>query len=130
MSPNPHSEPAPYPRSVLVLAAICLFLYAGLSLLVLLAFVSVAFDPWTWKSILVLVCALAAAVDGALLLFRRATQAHIAGGLTVMALSTLRVGDPWDWNWASWTILIVTLLLSVPLIRALFVMREIDRMTA
>ena len=130
MSPNPHSEQTPYPRNVLVLAAICLFLYAALSLLVLLAYLSVAFDPWTWKSILVLVCAVAAAADGALILFRSASQAHMAGGLTVMALSTLRVGDPWDWNWASWTILLVTLVLSFPLIRALFVMREIDRMSA
>lgn len=114
----------------MVLAAISLLVFAALSLLVLLMFWSVAADPWTWKSGLVLICSLTAGLDGVLLLVHRASQAHVAGGLTLMALSTLRVGDPWDWNWASWTILIATLLLAIPLLRALFVMREIDRMNA
>ena len=117
-----------YPRSVVVLAAASLGIYSALSLLALAAYLSVAFEPWTWKSLLVLVCAIAAAVDGALLV-RKPAQAHVAMGLTVMGLSTLRVGDPYVWNWASFAILIGTLVLSLPVLRALFMMREIDRMT-
>jgi hypothetical protein len=123
------SAPEPlYPRSATVPAAASLLVFGGISLLLLAAWLSVAADVWTWRSLLVLVCGITGAADGAWMLLRGATPAHVAGGLTVMLLSTLRVGDPWEWNWASWTILIGTLVLAIPLVRALWIMREIDRL--
>lgn len=111
------------------MAAAALLVYGALSLLALAAYVNVAAQIWTWKSLLVLVCSIVAGVCGALVLVRGATQSNLAAGLTVMLLGALRVGDPYDWNWASWVILISTLVLAAPVARAVWVIHEIDRLS-
>jgi hypothetical protein len=63
------------------------------------------------------------------LALRLPSQAVFAGGVAVMSVSALRVGDPWDWTNASWVIVIGTCLLVMPVLRALLVVRQIDQIT-
>jgi len=120
-------QPHPYPKAVILHAALALLVFAGIWVIGLLAYWGAGI-PWSWRTVLVLVATLVTAICGVLMLTTRPLQAHVAAGLTVMALSLLRVGDPYDWGWASWFILVSTLVLTMPLIRALLVMQQFDRM--
>jgi hypothetical protein len=117
-----------YPKNTTTLAAVALFLLAGILFLGLLGWFRTVADPWTWQSVLTLVCGVAAAALGVLAL-RRPSQAVFAGGVAIMSVSALRVGDPWDWTNASWVIVIGTCLLVMPVLRALLVVRQIDQIT-
>ena len=120
-------QPHPYPKPVIVQAVAAMLVYAGISLVGLVFYV-LSGVPWSWRTVLVVVSIVVSAVCAALMVRTRPLQAHAAASLTVMALAALRVGEPYDWNWASWFVLLSTAALAVPVVRALLVMQQIDRM--
>lgn len=104
-----------------------MLVHAGLWAIGLVAY-AMAGIPWSWRTFLVIVATLVSGACGILMLKMRPLQAHAAASLTVMLLGLLRVGDPYEWGWASWFIILSTLGLSVPIVRALLVMQQFDRM--
>lgn len=120
-------QPHPYPKGVIVQAAAAMFAYAGIWVVGLFAYFA-AGVPWSWRTVLVVIATLVTAGCGVLMVKHRPLQAHAAASLTVMLLGLLRVGDPFEWGWASWFIIVSTLALAVPIIRALLVMQQFDRM--
>ena len=101
--------------------------FGGIWMIGLFAYVG-AGVPWSWRTVLVIISTFVTTVCGVLMLKMRPLQAHAAASLTVMLLGLLRVGDPYEWGWASWFIIVSTLALSVPIVRALLVMQQFDRM--
>jgi len=120
-------QPHPYPKNVITQAVAAMFVYAGISLVSLVLFL-LAEIPWSWRAVLVVGGLLVSGISAVLMIRMRPSQAHVAATLTVMALSVLRVGEPYDWGWASWFIILSTLALAAPLVRALLVMQQFDRM--
>ncbi len=104
-----------------------MLVHAGLWVVGLFAY-AFAGIPWSWRTVLVVIATLVTAASGVLMLKMRPLQAHAAASLTVMLLGLLRVGDPYTWGWASWFIIVSTLGLSIPIVRALLVMQQFDRM--
>lgn len=104
-----------------------LFVYAGIWLGGLFLYL-VAGVPWSWRTVLVVISILVTGISGVLMMRMRPLQAHVAASLTVMGLSVLRVGEPYAWGWASWFIILSTVVLVIPLVRALLVMQQFDRM--
>ena len=120
-------QPHPYPKQVITHAVAALFVYAGIWIGGLFLYL-LAGVPWSWRTVLVVISVLVTGASAVLMIRMRPLQAHVAASLTVMALSLLRVGEPYEWGWASWFIIISTLLLILPLVRALLVMQQFDRM--
>jgi hypothetical protein len=107
---------------IVLLAALSLVLFAILTGLALAAWFATVSEPWTWKGILAVLCALLALVTS-VLVWRTPSRTHALLGAAVLALSLARVGKPDEWNWASWTLIMMTGLLMVPLVYAAVVLK-------
>jgi hypothetical protein len=105
-----------------LLAALSLVLFAILTGLALAAWFATVPEPWSWKAVIAVLCALLALVT-AVLVWRTPTRTHALLGAGVLALSLVRVGKPDEWNWASWTLIMLTGLLIVPLVHAAIVLK-------
>jgi hypothetical protein len=110
------------PSRTATVAALSLVLFAVLTGLALAAWFASVPEPWSWKAIIAVLCA-ALALISAVLVWRAPNRTHALLGAGVLALSLVRVGSPSEWNWASWTLLMLTGLLMVPLIHAAIVLK-------
>ena len=106
------------PQKTLFAASVALLAFSMITFVAFAAWWSRVTEPWTWKSVLALTCAVLAIV-ASFVVFRFPSKESLAGGIGVMALSLLRVGPIAEWTWASVVIVAVTLLLVMPLLRAL-----------
>jgi hypothetical protein len=102
---------------------------AALSLLGFSAFKAVALaanfhssdDPWSWRTMLALLCA-ALGLTTAALVWRAPSKAHLTAGLGVMGASLLGVGLPGDWGLKTFLLVLPTALFLIPLVRAAMAM--------
>jgi hypothetical protein len=98
-----------------------LLAFSTLTGLALIAWFSRATDPWTWKSVLALSCAVLGVATSALV-WRLPSREALLGGMAVMLLSLLRVGPIGEWTWVSAFMVVVTLALLAPLVHALLLL--------
>jgi hypothetical protein len=103
-------------------ASVSLFLFSGLTTVALFAWFARAEDPWTWRAVVTFLSALLGVVMGALTL-RAPSRTTCWAGAAVMMVSLVRIGPPDDWTWVSFTLLMVTFLLMIPLVHAALVLR-------
>ena len=97
-------------------AALSLLAYSVMLFVALLAYFRVEARPWGYASMLTLLC-VALGIAAAVLVWRAPSRVHIGAGGGVMILSLLRlVGAPFGWRSA--LLVIVTLALLVPVVRA------------
>lgn len=109
-------------RKIVYAAALSLVAFCVMLTLALAAWFKVVADPWTWKSVLTLLCALGGGAL-AVLVWRRPSRQSVVIGIGVMVVSLFRVGGPGDWTWATFALLAVTTLLLIPLVHAAVVLR-------
>ncbi|WP_394828386.1 hypothetical protein [Pendulispora albinea] len=106
------------PHRSLFAASLALLAYSTLTAVALAAWFARAIQPWTWNSVLATVSCVLGVVSSAIVWCFPSRLALIAG-MAVMLSSLLRVGPLQDWTWVSFTMLVVTTLLLVPLVHAL-----------
>jgi hypothetical protein len=98
-----------------------LLAFSTLTGLALVAWFSRASDPWTWRSVLALACAVLGVATSALV-WRLPSRESLLGGMAVMLLSLLRVGPIGEWTWVSAFMVVITLALLAPLVHALLLL--------
>ncbi len=106
------------PQKSLFAASVALLAFSMLTLVALAAWISRVPQPWTWKAVLAVLCAVLGVV-ASFFVFRFPSREALVGGIAIMALSLLRVGPMAEWTWASVALIVVTLLLAAPLVHAL-----------
>ena len=75
-------------------------------------------DPLQWQAVVAVLSA-ALGLTAAALVWRAPTRLHVKGALGVLGFSILRIGPPSDWTWTTLTVLVITGLLAIPLVRLL-----------
>lgn len=119
--PRPPRPPADLPYKSLFGASVSLLAFSTLTGLALVAWFSRTSDPWTWKSVLAIVCTVLGVATSALV-WRLPSRESLLGGMAVMLLSLLRVGPIGEWTWVSAFMVVVTLALLAPLVHALLLL--------
>jgi hypothetical protein len=104
-------------------AVLSLLAFSALTTLALAAWFYRAGDPWSWRTIVAVLCDALALATAALLFRARGravgharSRAHVLLGGAVMLLSLVRVSGAW--TIASGVLVAITLVLLVPLARA------------
>ena len=103
-------------------AALSLLGFSLFTTLVLAAWFKSVDEPWGWKSVVAIFCA-ALGLTTSVLVWRAPSRTHVLAGLAVMLLSLARVGGPGGWGWVSFALLVITLALTIPVVRAAIVLR-------
>ena len=96
-------------------AAIALLVFSAVTTLALGAGFYSAAHPWSWRTIVALVCDVLALAAGALV-WRAPSRTHVVAGAAIMVLSLVRVVGAW--TIASVMLFVITAVLLVPLARA------------
>jgi hypothetical protein len=99
-----------------------LLLFSVLTAAALFAWLAHAAEPWSWRAVLTMLTAMSG-LSASVLIWRTPSRLTCWAGVAVMALSLVRVGFPGDWTWVSFTLLMVTVLLMIPLVHAALVLR-------
>jgi hypothetical protein len=124
MQPAPASTPQLTPREGARLirhAAISLLVYSLLLFGGLVAYFRVEPQPWGYASMITLLC-VALGIAAGVLVWRVPSRIHLGAGGGVMLLSLARLaGAPFGWRSA--TLVVITLALLAPVVRA-FVMTK------
>ncbi len=106
------------PHKSLFAASLALLAYSTLTAVALAAWFARAVTPWTWNSVLATASCVLGVIASAIV-WRFPSRPALVAGMVVMLSSLLRVGPFSEWTWVSFTMLIVTTLLLVPLVHAL-----------
>ena len=96
-------------------AALALLVFSAVTTLALGAWFYSAANPWSWRTIVALVCD-ALALAASALVWRAPSRTHVVAGAAIMALSLVRVVGAW--TIASAVLFAITAALLVPLVRA------------
>lgn len=113
--------PPDLPYKSLFGASIALLVFSTLTGLAVLAWFSRTPEPWSWKSVLAIVCT-GLGVAASALVWRLPSREALLGGIAVMLLSLLRVGPIGGWTWVSACLIVVTVGLIAPLVHALLLL--------
>lgn len=111
------------PQTAGTIASIALLAFAGASIFALTTWLLSGRTMLHWKVAVTLVCALAAIFESARL-WRHPTRGLVGASLVTVLVSLVRVGPPSDWNGFSFALLSLTILFSLPLVHAVFVLRK------
>lgn len=98
-------------------AAVALLAFSGITALSLVAWFATKSDPWSWRTVVALLSVAFGLTAGALV-WRAPSRVHVFAGMGVLAFSLLRIGRPSVWTTSTYALLLVTVLLFVPLVRA------------
>lgn len=106
-------------------ASLALLFFGALTAFALVGWFHRSDLPWSWKSVLSAVCALAAVTMSAFV-WRRPTRTRALAGIAIMLLSLMRIGPPREWTWVSFALVAVTFVLLMPLVHAATVLHGKD----
>jgi hypothetical protein len=109
-------------RKIAAGAAASLLVFSALTTVALFAWLSRAPEPWSWRAIIATFTAIFGLTSSALI-WRIPSRVTCWLGVLVMAFSLVRIGPPDDWTWVSFTLLMITVLLMIPLVHAALVLR-------
>jgi hypothetical protein len=109
-------------RKIATGAAASLLLFSVLTTVALLAWFTHAPEPWGWRALVTLFTAMLS-LTSSVLIWRIPSRVTCWWGVAIMAVSLVRIGPPNDWTWVSFTLLMVTFLLMIPLVHAALVLR-------
>jgi hypothetical protein len=109
-------------RKIAAGAAAALLLFSALTTVALFAWFARAPEPWDWRALVTMFTAMLGLTSSALI-WRIPSRLTCWSGVGVMAFSLVRIGPPDDWTWVSFTLLMVTFLLMIPLVHAALVLR-------
>jgi hypothetical protein len=111
------------PSAAGTVASIALLVFVGLNAWSLASWFGTGSPLLHWKPLLTLVCVvLCLGLSAAL--WRNPTRALASVGLFLMLLSLFRVGLPTQWNGFSFALLSITLILAMPLVNAIFSLKN------
>lgn len=106
------------------LASIALLCFGALTAIALVGWFSQATDdPWTWKSVLALLCSIGGVATSALV-WRAPTRMLVNVGIAIIIVSLGRVGPPNEWTWRSFALIAITLVMLMPLLHATMVLKK------
>lgn len=114
-------EPA---KRAITVASLSLLVFSALTSLALIAWIQRNHGaPWTWKSVLTLLCIVASVATSAVL-WRAPSRVGAVAGIVIMVLSLIRIGPPNAWTWVSFSLVAITMLLLIPVVHAAMVLRS------
>jgi hypothetical protein len=105
------------------IASIALLFFSGVSVVFLVAWLGTGASLLHWKPLLTAICALLSLVLSAFM-WRSPSRALSSVGLFLLLLSLFRVGLPSEWNGFSFALLSATLILAMPLVNAIFSLKN------
>jgi hypothetical protein len=104
-------------KKLVLHAASALLIFGALTSFSLAAWLARAPEPWGWHALVALLSAALGLAAGVALL-RAPSRALAGAGASVMLLSLVRVGVPEHFTWPLVVLPLVTLVLTVPVVRA------------
>lgn len=122
-APSPRAAPAGRAARD---ASYALLAFTSLTTLALVAWFARASQPWGFSSFVALLSAFLGS-GATTLLWREPTREHAIGGLAVIGLSLARFAGPANWDTTAIALttlgwITITLLLAIPLVRAVIVL--------